>query len=148
MQTEESLSASRGDHEKAEAETGKRVLLVDDEPMILNAVKRLIKGVYPSSRIKPVSSVDDAIQTIGGGWIPDVILSDMTMPNKTGLDFYQWLRDNRSELVERIYFISAGGLNRETTKFLDQMQKEGRLIEKPWEMDVIRDRLQKILGEK
>jgi CheY-like chemotaxis protein len=134
--------------EKSEVESGKRVLVVDDEPALLRALHRTVGGISQTAKVTSVSSVDEAIKTIKEGLTPDVILSDMTMPNKSGLDFYKWLSENRSNLLKRLYFISAGGINAETIQFLDRMEKEGRLIEKPWTLEAIREKLLGILGEK
>ena len=68
-----------------------KVLLVDDEPAILEAEKRAI-----SQRIKDFEvvaeaySVDRAIE-IFEEIHPDVILTDMKMPKKSGIELIKYI---------------------------------------------------------
>lgn len=39
----------------------------------------------------------------------DVIVSDLMMPNGTGLDLYLWVKENRPTLVDRFMICSGGG---------------------------------------
>ena len=92
--------------------------------------------------------MDVAIQMIEGGVVPDVILSDMMMPEKTGKDLLEWLEKERPELVSRFCFVSGGATSPDLKDLLEYMRALGRMIDKPFEIDQIRDVIRSILNLK
>ena len=63
-----------------------KVLLVDDEDDILFVLEQgLIDYGY---QVKVANSVDEAL-TVLSAWQPDFIVSDYSMPEKTGLDLLE-----------------------------------------------------------
>lgn len=117
-----------------------KVLIVDDEEGICRTVKRLLESGDRNSltiRCDCVNSVESAIRKIEEGFSPDIIFSDMSMPFMTGKDFYEWLKKEKPDLAEKIYFMTGGVSDKELKEFVEKMEKQGRLIEKP---DIIRIR--------
>lgn len=62
----------------------KRVLFVDDEVNVLNSLRRSLKA-YPELHYSFATSLHEAIEHVVK-MMPDVIVSDMKMPQKNGLD--------------------------------------------------------------
>jgi DNA-binding NarL/FixJ family response regulator len=62
-----------------------RVLLVDDEPMFLEAVRALLE---PDERVRVVASTDDGEKALelAGVERPDVALVDLAMPGMNGYE--------------------------------------------------------------
>ncbi len=63
----------------------KQLLFVDDEVRILNALKRMLRSFEDDWHMEFVSSVDEALEKIQTTTY-DIVLSDMKMPDKTGID--------------------------------------------------------------
>lgn len=72
-------------------ETKAHVLLVDDDKFLLDmyATKFSEQGFD----VQACLSVPDALQVLHGGFLPDAILFDITMPERDGFSFLQSLRD-------------------------------------------------------
>jgi DNA-binding NtrC family response regulator len=71
----------------------KKVLIVDDEPGIIEVVQDYIEHSGIDCAVTGASSVDEALASISKEK-PDVIISDIAMPVKNGLDLLR-------ELVQR-----------------------------------------------
>ena len=83
---------------------GKRLLIVDDEPALLMAVAACLKG--EGYEVKTARSVKDALVYLTTT-IPDLVISDVRMPNIDGYEFARLLRSfSRTELIP-IVFLTA-----------------------------------------
>jgi two-component system, cell cycle sensor histidine kinase and response regulator CckA len=91
-----------------------RILAVDDEPMILRALRRML-------REHDVVCVEDArlaVTMLDRGEHFDVILSDMMMPQMTGMDFYERLLVDHPDDARRIVFMTGGAITARVADFL------------------------------
>ena len=84
------------------AEEHKRILLVDDEPEILEYLQEALSSV--GYRTETASSADEALQQIKI-FQPHLVLTDHQMPGLTGLEMLQNLR--RQENYVTVIFVSA-----------------------------------------
>ncbi len=66
-----------------------RVLVVDDEPDARELVRHLLEGC--SAQVRTAASVSEALSLIDGG-VPDVIVSDIGMPEADGYDLIRRIR--------------------------------------------------------
>ena len=73
----------------------KKVLLVDDDQFLLDMYT--IKFSKAGYEVKTSDSTDNALKYIHEGYVPDIILSDIVMPDMDGLEFISALR--KEELV-------------------------------------------------
>jgi len=73
---------------------GSHVLVVDDEPISLEVVSQQLK-LQAVNVIKSVNGVD-ALEKIQNGLQPDLILLDVIMPGKSGIDVCQEIRQKFS----------------------------------------------------
>lgn len=79
-----------------------RVLLVDDEPAILDAEKRAIKTKTTGFEvIGEVYSVNQAIKFIEKQK-PDVVLTDMKMPEKSGIELIKYISELEDAFIVTI----------------------------------------------
>jgi len=70
-------------------ETKQRILVVDDEPQITRVLRRsLISQGYD---VHIASDGESALQTFGD-WPPDLVVTDLAMPNMNGLELCRKLR--------------------------------------------------------
>jgi CheY-like chemotaxis protein len=68
-----------------------RVLLVDDERNVLDALMRLLKMLKLPCEGEVASSCDDALTRVRRGDI-DVVISDVNMPNSNGMSLLRRIR--------------------------------------------------------
>lgn len=73
-----------------------RVMIVEDDPMVAEFNKRYLEQVQGFSLIATASSVDQGIKLIEKMDI-DLILLDIFMPGKQGLELLTYLRENEKE---------------------------------------------------
>ncbi len=70
-----------------------KILLVDDDQFLLDMyAMKFTKAGY---EIKSSDSTDNALKIIREGFTPDVILSDIVMPDMDGLEFVSALRTEK-----------------------------------------------------
>ncbi len=68
----------------SDEETGRKILLVDDDRLILAT---LASGLQSSGYfVLTAESVDEAEATLAGGVRPDLVVLDINMPRRSGLD--------------------------------------------------------------
>jgi PAS domain S-box-containing protein len=111
----------------AEAEApGGRLLIVDDEPMILGALRRSFSSDY---KVTCVGDGRRALERIRGGDRYDVILCDLMMPELTGMDLYAELERLVPEQAERVVFVTGGAFTPRAREFLERVPNAR--VEKP-----------------
>ncbi|MBL6952207.1 MAG: response regulator [Alphaproteobacteria bacterium] len=75
-------------------ETGKRLLVVDDEPDFADFVKRTAEGMgYDVSALSDPNLFKEAY----AAFKPNVIVLDMVMPDIEGIELVQWLAQQGCE---------------------------------------------------
>jgi CheY-like chemotaxis protein len=78
-----------------------RVLIVDDEPSIHRALERGLREIGYSGRA--------AIELLEGGAMFDVVLSDVIMPEGTGVELADWMERHRPRLKRRLILMTGMG---------------------------------------
>jgi PAS domain S-box-containing protein len=94
-----------------------RVLIVDDEPAILRALSRVLKGYQVTRAL----SGKEAIAQIEAAGPFDVVFCDVMMPEVSGIDVYQRAKQVRPGQEQRIVFITGGAFTEQAAKFLDAL---------------------------
>ena len=64
--------------------------MVDDEEDARDLVQRLLEDA--GARVSACDTAQSALQTIENGLVPDVIVSDVAMPEQDGYDFMKRVR--------------------------------------------------------
>src|SRR5881392_588304 len=87
-----------------------RVMIVEDDPMVAEFNKRYLEQVQGFALIAMAASVDEAIKIIEKVEI-DLILLDIFMPGKQGLDLLTYLREKEKE-IDAIIISAASDMER------------------------------------
>jgi CheY-like chemotaxis protein len=115
------------------ARTGRaRVLAIDDDPMVLAAIRRTL-GEHE------VVSLDDgrqALTLLAGDRAFDVILCDVMMPNLSGVELHEQLAAVAPLLQQRVVFLTGGAFTERTRDFLDRVPN--RRLDKPFDIAELR----------
>jgi CheY-like chemotaxis protein len=108
------------------------VLVVDDDENIGRALKRVIQGIGKGRfLVEALLSPLPAIEKIKSGNIPDVIFSDMIMPEMDGRGFYDWIVKEFPDLRDRFFIVTGNSGSPDYQEFFGNLKN--RVIEKPFE---------------
>ena len=72
------------------------VMVVDDEADARDLVQRLLEDA--GARVSACDTAQAALQTIQDGFVPDVIVSDVAMPEQDGYDFMKRVRQMKAPM--------------------------------------------------
>lgn len=92
-------------------------LLIDDEPLVLRSLARTLGAVHD---VTTALGADEALALLGREDF-DVILCDVMMPGRTGVDLYEQLNRDQPELTSRVVFVSGGAYTDRAKAFLAQV---------------------------
>lgn len=70
----------------------KRILFVDDESMVLDGLRRMLRGMRNEWEMEFVASGHDAMEVLAGRQF-DVIITDMRMPGMDGCQLLNQVKD-------------------------------------------------------
>jgi len=74
-----------------------RILIADDHAIIRKGLKQILLEEYPSAIIEEVTDAEAAInKTIANEW--DILICDLSMPGRSGLDVLQHVKQNLLKL--------------------------------------------------
>jgi PAS domain S-box-containing protein len=110
----------------------RRVLVVDDEPVVGKSLRRLL----PEHEVTVTGGAAEALAAIAAQPDIDVILCDLMMPEVSGIELYRELAVRHPELAPRVVFITGGAFTPEATAFLRQTGNP--LLEKPFDLPRLR----------
>lgn len=92
-------------------------MLVDDEPMVAQTMERLLRRDYD---VTVALCGRDALAHIQGGARFDAIISDVMMPNMTGIELIAELQRVAPDQARRLILLS-GGFTAQVRDQLDQL---------------------------
>lgn len=73
-------------------EPKKKIMLLDDDVFLRDIyTKKFTEAGYET---KTFPNVQEALDELDAGYVPDLVLSDVIMPGKTAWDFLKYVREN------------------------------------------------------
>jgi CheY-like chemotaxis protein len=125
----------------ARGQTGRRVLVVDDE----ESIKELLTNVLQMDQHEVVlaSNGREALDLVRREAF-DLIISDIKMPVMGGAELYQHLRDEHHPLASRLIFVTGDTVAAETRSFLQGV--ENPVLSKPFRLRDVRETVQAALS--
>ncbi len=118
-----------------------RLLVVDDEPLVGLVIQRAFEDEHD---VVLVSSARAALDLLDGGARFDVLLSDLMMPDMSGMALHRALVERHPALARRTVFLTGGAYTPESRDFLDATAVE--CLEKPFELDALRTLIRRLLA--
>lgn len=113
-----------------------RVLVVDDEPLVLHALRRVLGFSHDvMTELSPVN----ALRRFDSGERWDFIVSDVMMPEMDGVEFVGHLLGKCKEISGRVVLITGGALSPEHESWA--RQRGIPVLYKPLEIGVLRNLL-------
>lgn len=120
----------------------KRVLFVDDEPNFLSGVRRMLRGNRDEWELSFAGGVDEALEMTAETDF-DAIVSDVTMPEKTGLDLLAALREGARTSATPVIILTGNAEADLKRKALDLGATD--LLNKPVSQEDLTARLRSVL---
>src|SRR5277367_4828044 len=113
----------------------KRILFVDDEPLVLEGIKRGLRGMREEWEVELANSGAEAVASMMKSPF-DVVISDMRMP---GMDGAQLLDLVRARFPRTVRIILSGQSDHET--ILRSVGPSHQYLSKPCDLDELKQRL-------
>ena len=120
--------------------TKRRILFVDDEPMVLKGLQRTLRKMRDEWEMTFASSSKEALDILGAEPY-DVIVSDLRMPEMDGA---QLLAEVKSKHPEVVRIILSGQVEQEAT--FKSVQLAHQSLSKPCDADILKHTLNKLFA--
>jgi CheY-like chemotaxis protein len=118
-----------------------RLLVIDDEPMMLRAIQRWLAGEF---EMAATTDSREAVARVSGGERFDAILCDLMMPILSGMDVYEAIRRVDADQARRIIFMTGGAFAPKVLEFLASVPNAR--VEKPLERSLLHDAIRSLSG--
>ena len=120
------------------------VMIVEDDSLILDFATKALRRV--GYNVMGVSNGRDALELINNNkFSPDVIISDIVMPEMGGMELYRTL-EGKPVGEKEIKFLFTSGYSEQ--QFIDELLKNRNVlfIEKPYSVSGLVDGIERLLG--
>jgi CheY-like chemotaxis protein len=120
-----------------------KLLVVDDEPLVGLALKRALQREHD---VTVLQSGRVALERLRAGEQYDALVSDLLMPDCTGMELYEAVAALSPALAERTIFLTGGAFTEGAREFL---ARPGiRSLEKPFDVDLLRAAVRELVADK
>ncbi len=117
---------------------GKRVLLIEDEPNIIEAISFILSR--DGWTVETHANGHDAVDVVQGN-LPDVLILDVMLPGKSGYDILRELRESHGRSELPVLMLTARGQSKD--RDLAERAGVNRFMTKPFSnaemLDAVRD---------
>ena len=110
-----------------------RILVVDDEPMVLKVMHRILSDRHD---VTTSESAEEALALVRAGSDYELVVCDLMMPEMSGAEFFEELERFHPALAARVVFLSGGALTPSTRGLLSRVPN--LRLEKPFDLKQIR----------
>jgi PAS domain S-box-containing protein len=124
---------TKPDVKKSKKAAKVRILVVDDEQVVRDVVKRVLTG--EGHKVEAVDNAADALKKIEGRRY-NLILVDIKMPGMNGVELYRRIQRVNKDLARRVVFITGDVMGADTEKFLAETKVAH--ISKPFDAEQLK----------
>ena len=110
-----------------------RVLAIDDDPMVLSAIRRSLK----EHEVVSVEDGREALALLARDRSFDVILCDIMMPDISGVEVHEEMAVVAPSLQPRMVFLTGGAFTDRTRDFLERVPN--KRLDKPFDLQELRN---------
>jgi PAS domain S-box-containing protein len=110
----------------------RRVLVIDDEPMVGKSLRRLL----PEHEVLIASGAAEARAVVEANPDLDVVLCDLMMPEVSGVELFREMETRFPAVARRMVFITGGAFSPEVRAFLRTVGNP--VLEKPFDLQRLR----------
>ncbi|HSZ82260.1 MAG TPA: ATP-binding protein [Polyangia bacterium] len=109
----------------------RRVLAVDDEPLLLKAYRRMLSDIHAVDTALGGVEALRALERDAAAY--DIILCDLQMPEVSGMGLHEQVRARWPALAERFVFVTGGAFSPDAKRFLEE--STCAVIQKPFRVE-------------
>jgi PAS domain S-box-containing protein len=120
---------------------GRRALVVDDEGILLEVLSEALTSW--GCQVSSTTDGQEAVNRLAADSF-DLIISDIRMPNFSGIQFHDWIKEHRPEMCSRILFTTGDSFDQDTREFLDR--SGAPFLGKPFDLKKFRQTLERIVA--
>ena len=120
---------------------GRRVLVVDDEGILLEVLTEALTAW--GCQVTASLDAQEAVKRLEAAPY-DLIVSDIRMPNFSGIQFHGWITEHRPEMCGRILFTTGDSFDQETRDFLDR--SGAPFLGKPFDLKKFKQTLERLVA--
>lgn len=127
-----------------ESRQGKKILVADDDPTVVNAISYLLEAQSKDFRVE-VSK--DGYETLikAGDFKPDLLILDIRMPKIDGLEVCRRLRQNK-EITPNIKILAITGHSDAYDREFVLKNGANEYLLKPFDKNSLLDNVEKLIG--
>ncbi|MBN2193202.1 MAG: response regulator [Polyangiaceae bacterium] len=118
-----------------------RILVVDDEPLLCSALKRVLEKAHD---VVTAASGAECRAILERDPSFDLILCDLMMPEMTGMDLHAWLTGYDPLLASRVVFMTGGAFTSRASEYLAQFRN--LRLDKPFDFGEVRSLAAKLVS--
>jgi two-component system, NtrC family, sensor kinase len=118
----------------------RKILVVDDEQYILDFFVEVFDTL--PMQVDTANDGRAAMHRMQSGNY-DLVITDFKMPQMSGRDLFNWVRENRPELSKRIIFVTGDTVSPETRSFFED--NRNRYLAKPFKIEEVKEVIQELL---
>jgi PAS domain S-box-containing protein len=119
----------------------RRVLVIDDEPGLLRSIGRWLERTHD---VVTALGGREALEILGADPRFDAVLADLMMPDVTGMDLYESVRERHPGLQDRFVFMTGGAFSPRAQRFL--AETTNRCLDKPFALEQLLDAVELATG--
>lgn len=120
-----------------------RILIVDDETVFTHSLRRLLQRTHD---VEVANDGQEALAAVQKGARFDVIFSDVTMPEMSGIELFEELQRIAPDQAQHFVFLTGGAFSSGTQHRLDALGI--RQLEKPVDVTALRAMISQVVGER
>lgn len=117
----------------------RRVLVVDDDPLVLRSLTRVLARDFDVSSAR---NGREALDLVRAGGTFDAMLCDLMMPELSGIELHGLLERDDPELARRTVFLTGGAFSGRAQTFLEAVGQPH--LEKPVDLKTVRELLKEL----
>ncbi|MDR1694795.1 MAG: transporter substrate-binding domain-containing protein [Lactobacillaceae bacterium] len=136
IKSEKKISSARKSKKKIKA----KILLVDDEEILLSLLKDILE--YLGAKVVVAKSYDEAMERYNENQDVDLIMLDVVMPGRGGLDVYKSIRAKKEDI--KAIFISGYTADDEIGDMIPRNKNLG-FIAKPYNVSEVAEKITDLL---
>jgi len=121
----------------------RRVLAIDDEALLLKAFQRMLVSHHD---IETKLGAREALRCFGQDRRFDVVLCDLQMPDMSGVELYEMVKQQWPDLAARFIFITGGAFSAEARRFLEDPGIS--CINKPFQLRELLELIEARIGDR
>jgi len=126
----------------SERVAGARILIVDDEPAVLQLLSRVL--AEDRHHVETAGNAADALNRLKNGKY-DLVLLDIKLPEMSGIELYKHLQKLSPSLAKAVIFVTGDVMGADTREFLDRTK--ALHLAKPFDTEQVRKEVNHILAE-